>query len=106
MNPALDIAYAEAQRLHDGFEKVPLLVTDNELSFMARRFQEHIRGLFTHVRIAYRTPTQLGLLERFDQTLKRCSGPCMTVRGMREPVSTRFTSAITGCAPPTGYWFQ
>jgi hypothetical protein len=25
---------------------------------------------FAHVRIAYRTPTQLGLLERFHQTLK------------------------------------
>ena len=51
-------------------KKVPLLVTDHGSSFMARRFQEHIRGLFRHVRIAFRTPTQLGLPERFDQTLK------------------------------------
>ena len=67
---ALDMARAEAQQLHGGFEKVPLMVTDHESSFIARRFQENIRGLFRHVRITYRTPTQLGLLERFHQTLK------------------------------------
>ena len=98
MNRALDMARTEAQRLHGGFEKLTLLVTDNGLSFMAGRIQEHIRGLFRHVRIAYRTPTQLGLLKRFDQTLKRCIGACITVRGMREPLSTSFASAINGCA--------
>ena len=87
-------------------KKVPLLVMDHGSSFMARRFQEHIRGLFRHVRIAFRTPTQLGLPERFDQTLRseEVHWPCMTVRGMREPVSTSFASAITGYRP-TGYWF-
>ena len=105
VNRALDIARAEAQRLHGGFEELPLLVMDHGLSFMSGRFQEHIRRLFRHVRIAYCTPTQLGLLERFDQTLKRRIGACITVRGMRGPVSTSFASAITGCAP-TVHWFR
>ena len=70
VNRGLDMARAKAQQLHGGFEKVPLLVTDHGSSFIACRFHEQIRGLFRHVRIAYRTPTQLGLLERFDQTLK------------------------------------
>ena len=105
VNRTLGIACAEVQRLHGGFEKVPLLVTDNGSSFMARQFQEQILGLFGHVRIAYRAPAQLGLLERFHQTLKRCIGACMTVRSMREPVSTSFASAITRCVP-TGHWFR
>ncbi|MGH8532007.1 MAG: transposase [Gammaproteobacteria bacterium] len=67
---ALDCARAEAERLHGPLSKTPFLVTDNGPSFLARRFQAHIRGQFAHVRIAYRTPTQLGLLERFHQTLK------------------------------------
>lgn len=37
---------------------------------MAKRFQKYIEGDFSHVRIKYRTPTQLGLLERFHETLK------------------------------------
>jgi hypothetical protein len=39
-------------------------------SFLARAFRRHIDGDYAHVRIQYRTPTQLGLLERFHQTLK------------------------------------
>ena len=61
VNRALDMARTEAQRLHGGFEKLPLLVTDNGLSFMAGRFQEHIRGLFqacAHC-ISYADPTGL-----------------------------------------------
>ena len=49
---------------------MPFLVTDNGSSFLARHFQAHIAGQYAHVRIQYRTPTQLGLLERFHQTLK------------------------------------
>ena len=67
---ALDAARAEAERLHGPLEKIPFLVTDNGSSFLARTFQRHIDGDYTHVRIQYRTPTQLGLLERFHQTLK------------------------------------
>ncbi len=67
---ALDEARAEAERWHGPLAKKPFLVTDNGPSFVARRFQGHIKGKFAHVRIQYRTPTQLGLLERFHQTLK------------------------------------
>jgi putative transposase len=67
---ALDSARAEAERLHGPLEKTPFLVTDNGSSFLARHFQRHIDGQYAHVRIQYRTPTQLGLLERFHQTLK------------------------------------
>jgi transposase InsO family protein len=67
---ALDSARAEAERRHGPLEKTPFLVTDNGSSFLARHFQRHIDGQYAHVRIQYRTPTQLGLLERFHQTLK------------------------------------
>jgi transposase InsO family protein len=67
---ALDEARAEAERLHGPLAKQPFLVTDNGSSFLARSFRQHIDGEYMHVRIQYRTPTQLGLLERFHQTLK------------------------------------
>jgi len=66
----LDMARSEAERLSGPLEKIPFLVTDNGPSFMAKRFYTHIKDLYSHVRIRYRTPTQLGLLERFHQTLK------------------------------------
>jgi transposase InsO family protein len=67
---ALDAARAEAERWHGPLAKTPFLFTDNGSSFVARHFQAHIDGQYSHVRIQYRTPTQLGLLERFHQTLK------------------------------------
>lgn len=67
---ALDVARAEAERHHGPLAKTPFLVTDNGSSFLAKHFRRHIDGVFRHVRINYRTPTQLGLLERFHQTLK------------------------------------
>lgn len=45
-------------------------MTDNGSSFLARRFGAFIKERYAHVRIQYRTPTQLGLLERFHATLK------------------------------------
>jgi transposase InsO family protein len=67
---ALSLAREEAERLHGPLEKTPFLVTDNGSSFIARRFGSYIQGRYSHVRIQYRTPTQLGLLERFHKTLK------------------------------------
>ena len=67
---ALDRAREEAERHHGPLAKTPFLVTDNGSSFLAKRFQRHIDGHYAHVRINYRTPTQLGLLERFHQTMK------------------------------------
>jgi transposase InsO family protein len=67
---ALKLAHEEAERVSGSLTKRPFLVTDNGPSFIARRFVELIRELYSHVRIQYRTPQQLGLLERFHQTLK------------------------------------
>jgi transposase InsO family protein len=67
---ALGLARKEAERLCGSLPKAPFLVTDNGPSFIARRFGKYIEALYSHVRIQYRTPTQLGLLERFHRTLK------------------------------------
>jgi transposase InsO family protein len=67
---ALAQARQEAERLCGPLAKQPFLVTDNGPSFVARRFGAFVKGQYGHVRIAYRTPTQLGLLERFHRTLK------------------------------------
>lgn len=68
---ALEQARAEAERLHGPLTKMPFLVTDNGSSFIAHKFEAFIKGQYSHVRIQYRTPTQLGLLERFHSTLKQ-----------------------------------
>lgn len=68
---ALREARAEAEAHHGPLTGQPFLVTDNGSSFIARRFVRYVSDDFAHVRIAYRTPTQLGLLERFHETLKR-----------------------------------
>lgn len=67
---ALAEARAEAERLHGPLSRDPFVVTDNGSSFIAKRFQSFIKDSYQHVRIQYRTPTQLGLLERFHCTLK------------------------------------
>jgi transposase InsO family protein len=73
---ALEVAHglkparAEAERIHGPLPKRPFLVTDNGPSFLARRFVDFVREPYSHVRIRYRTPQQLGLLERFHETLK------------------------------------
>ena len=71
VSAAIELAIKEAERLHGPMEKTPFLVTDNGSCFLARRFQSAIKEKFQHVRTRYRTPQQLGLLERFHQTLKR-----------------------------------
>lgn len=69
---ALRAAKMEAESLHGKLTTPVFLVTDNGSSFLARRFAEYLKDDdFTHVRIQYRTPQQLGLLERFHQTLKK-----------------------------------
>jgi putative transposase len=67
---ALELAREEAERVCGPLAKPPFLVTDNGPSFLARRFGKFLGELYRHVRIRYRTPTQLGLLERFHRTLK------------------------------------
>jgi|GEM_PF-6808097 len=77
---ALRQAVHEAEPVHGPLTRPVFLVTDNGPSFIARRFQVTLAGIeiaglgvsaFRQVRIAYRTPTQLRLLERFHETLKR-----------------------------------
>jgi len=63
-------AKAEAERIHGLLVRRPTLVTDNGSSFLSRRFEGHIAASLDHVRTRYRTPEQLGLLERFHRTLK------------------------------------
>ncbi len=62
---ALDDARSQAERIHGELECMPVQVTDNEPSFISRRFGMHVAERYRHVCIGYRTPTQLGLLERF-----------------------------------------
>ncbi len=54
---ALDVACAEAERLHEPLAKVPAPVTDNGSSSLARHFQRHIDSAYAHVRTQHRTPT-------------------------------------------------
>lgn len=67
---ALALARCEAERLCGPLKRPPFLVTDNGSSFIARRFVAFTKDNYQQVRIRYRTPTQLGLLERFHRTLK------------------------------------
>jgi len=67
---ALIDARREAEEIHGPLQHQPYVVTDNGSSFIAKRFRSFVRDLYRHVRIQYRTPTQLGLLERFHETFK------------------------------------
>lgn len=66
----LSKAITEAERLHGKLDRPPILVTDNGSSFLAKRFRGFLSGKMSQVRTRYRTPEQLGLLERFHRTLK------------------------------------
>lgn len=65
---ALKLARAAADPIHGQLVRRPLLVTDDWPSFIARRFAAFVRDRYSHVRIQYRTPQQVGLLERFHAT--------------------------------------
>jgi len=70
---ALQRAIEEAERRSRPLaERQVRLVTDNGSSFTSRRFQEFLQRAkrFRHVRISYRTPELIGLLERLHRTLK------------------------------------
>lgn len=69
---ALETATKEAERLCGPINSPINLVTDNGTCFVAKNFFDFIQASnrFSHVRIQYRTPQQLGLLERFHRTLK------------------------------------
>ena len=67
---ALRLAREEAERVGGPVTKRPFIVTGNGPFFTARKFVEFIREPYSYVRTQYRTPQQLGLLERFHKTLK------------------------------------
>jgi putative transposase len=67
----LKAARDRAESIHGPLSGAVFLVTDNGPSFIARAFARYAEGLFTRVRIQYRTPAQLGLLERTSGTLKK-----------------------------------
>ena len=70
---ALQRALEEAERLSGPLvERQVRLVTDNGSSFTSHRFQEFLQVTkrFRHVRVSYRTPELIGLLERLHRTLK------------------------------------
>jgi len=87
----LALARQEAERVSGPLTKTPFLVTDNGSTFIAKRFMEFTRQDYRQVRIRYRTPTQLGLLERFHRT----TGVCTTIRGMRASAWPSFGRGIT-----------
>lgn len=68
---AIDLALDEAERICGYRPQNVTVVTDNGSSFISRRFRQMIKEFgWDHARIQYRTPSQLGLLERFHKTLK------------------------------------
>jgi putative transposase len=75
---AIRQAVAEAERIHGSLKEPVFLLTDNGSTFIARRFSRGLEELLTeegadllrHIRIGYRMPEHLGLLERFHGTLK------------------------------------
>ena len=69
---AMELALQEAERITGQRPKDVKVVTDNGSSFLAKRFRSVLKDYgFEHFRIRYRTPSQLGLLERFHGTLKK-----------------------------------
>ncbi len=68
---ALTKAKANAEAIRGPLTQPVFLVTDNGSTFIAKEFKDHLGHNYSQVRIQYRTPTQLGLLERFHKTLKQ-----------------------------------
>ena len=68
VSQALSKTLQKAERLHGPLPQTPTLVTDNGACFPARKFQGFLQHRFRHVRIQYRNPQQLGLLEHFHGT--------------------------------------
>lgn len=77
---ALKKALKEAERIHGKIKHPIYLVTDNGTTFTAKRFkafvdgkimEEEVKKLFQHIRIGYRMPQHIGLIERYHQNLKQ-----------------------------------
>jgi transposase InsO family protein len=94
---ALKLAREEAERIHGPLVKRPFLVTDNGPSFIARRFTAFIKDQFSHVRIQYRTPQQLGFGRTATSRPRKCTGDCTIIRSTRAsawPSSALVTTSV------------
>ncbi|MGB5931461.1 MAG: IS3 family transposase [Anaerolineae bacterium] len=85
---ALEKAREEAIKIHGSLPETITLVTDNGPQMTSKGFLEYLRnsGHFKHVRISYRHPTSIGLIERFHRTLKEEE---VWVKGYRDPIEAR-----------------
>ncbi len=73
---ALEKAYEKAKSLHSSsFEGLATLLTDNGSTFIAKQFRDflkkHFENFFRHIKVKYRSPEQIGVIERFHQNLKQ-----------------------------------
>ena len=109
VSQALRLAMTEAERLHGPLRHPVFLVTDNGPSFIAQRFRDTLNGLriagtgvsvFSQVRIGYRMPSQLGLLERFHGTLKQEEVYWNSYDDPREARSRRAGRVVPGALQP------
>ncbi len=96
---ALLIARAEAERTHGSLEWMPFLVTDNGTTFIAGRFMRFTCDCYQQVRIAYRTPTQLGLFERFHRTLEEEEVYLRIYESPADASATEFSVSVAKPAP-------
>ena len=101
---ALGLARAEAERLCGPLKKTPFLVTDNGSSFIAKRFAQHIEESYSHVRIQYRTPTQLGPAGTVSQDAESRGSLLAAVRqpGPLPRVPGGIPTALQRPSPPLG----
>jgi len=69
---ALEEALKKANSIFGAILYKIRLITDNGISFTSRRFQKYLNsaGIFNHIRISYRSPELIGLVERLHLTLK------------------------------------
>lgn len=69
----LQQALDQAVAIHGSMPGPVRLVTDNGPSFISRGFMAYLREVraFDHVRVGYRSPELIGLLERLHRTLKQ-----------------------------------
>ena len=81
-------ALEKAIKIHGSLPEKITLVTDNGPQMTSKGFLEHLRksGHFKHIRISYRHPTSIGLIERFHRTLKEEE---VWVKGYRDPIEAR-----------------
>ncbi len=81
---ALEKAVSEAERIHGKIEDVIIFVTDNGITFKAKRFKKGIKdiGIELEIKIGHRMPKHIGRIERFHGTLKE---ECLWYEDLNNP---------------------